>query len=94
MLFSFKFLTVIVALTTSMMSVSACTHDGQLCTKATDCCQEVPFLWASQYQTSDIHVCQSTTKIPFPAACPMMYHIDRNTSTSSVLYVSPSCCYL
>ncbi|KAG1848975.1 hypothetical protein DFJ58DRAFT_795728 [Suillus subalutaceus] len=61
MLFSGKFLTVIVALTTTMMSVSACTHDGQLCTKASDCCQEVPFCVTL---TSDIHVCQSTTKIP------------------------------
>ncbi|KAG2033093.1 hypothetical protein BDR03DRAFT_968437 [Suillus americanus] len=37
----FSFLTVIVALTASIMSVSACQPDGESCTRTSDCCNKV-----------------------------------------------------
>ncbi|KAG2342803.1 hypothetical protein BDR05DRAFT_324458 [Suillus weaverae] len=36
----FSFLTAIIALTASIMSVSACQPDGESCTKTTDCCNK------------------------------------------------------
>ncbi|KAG1792094.1 hypothetical protein EV424DRAFT_1455147 [Suillus variegatus] len=36
----FSFLTVIIALTTSIMSVGACQQDGESCTETVNCCNE------------------------------------------------------